>query len=245
LHSPPAADEIVHPGTILIVAGTPESVKKLSEMARPITEEGTIVVIGFGDVGRKLVEILTAVEEEVCVVDPVGHPGVDVVGDILDRDVLERVPLAGARVIVLALDTDSATVFAAAVLRDYAPDLPIIASVSLAENVARVQRTGVDFALSLSQVAGELLARHVLGETISLQPRIKLVRLGPGRLVGKNPVAEGVRERTGCTVVAVERDGQVAADFPASFRLSPDDALYICGTTDAVARYHEEFPASA
>ena len=30
--------------------------------------------------------------------------------------------------------------------------------------------------------------------------------------------------------------------FPASFRLLADDALYICGTTDAVARYHEEFP---
>jgi Kef-type K+ transport system membrane component KefB/Trk K+ transport system NAD-binding subunit len=244
LHSPPAADEIIRPGTILIVAGTPESIEKLSELARPITQEGTIVVIGFGDVGRKLAEILTVMDEEVCVVDPVGHPGVDIVGDIIDGDVLERVPLAGARVVVLALDTDSATVFAAAVLRDYAPDVPIIASVSLAENVARIQRAGVDFALSLSQVAGQLLARHVFGETVSMQPRIKLVRVGAGRLAGKNPVAERIRERTGCTVVAVERDGQVAMDFPASFRLSPDDALYICGTPDAVARYHEEFPAS-
>jgi Trk K+ transport system NAD-binding subunit len=154
------------------------------------------------------------------------------------------VPLAGARVVVLALDTDSATVFAATVLRDYAPDLPIIASVYLAENVARIQRAGVDFALSVSQVAGQLLAYHVLGEMVSLQPRIKLVRVGAGRLEGKNPVAERIRERTGCTVVAVERDGQVAMDFPASFRLSHDDALYICGTTDSVALYNEEFPTS-
>ena len=42
----------------------------------------------------------------------------------------------------------------------------------------------------------------------------------------------------------MERDGRVRMDFPASFRLSGDDALYICGTTDAVARYHEEFPES-
>ena len=244
LHTPPAADETIRPGTILIVAGTPESIEKLSELARPIIQEGVIVVIGFGEVGRKLAEILTAVEEEVCVVDPVERPGVHVVGDIIDRDVLERVPLARARVVVLVLDTDSATVFAATVLRDYAPDLPIIAGVSLAENVARIQRAGVDYALSLSQVAGQLLAHHVLGETVSLQPRIKLVRVGAGRLAGKNPVEERIRERTGCTVVAVERDGQIAMDFPASFRLSPDDALYICGTTDAVARYNEEFPAS-
>ncbi len=244
LHPPPAADETIRPGTILVIAGTPQSIEKLSEMARPITEEGTIVVIGFGAVGQKLAEILTAVEEDVCVVDPVEQPGVDVVGDIIHRDVLERVPLAGARVAVLALDTDSATAFAATVLRDYAPDLPIIASVYLAENVARIQGAGVDFALSVSQVAGQLLAYHVLGEMVSLQPRIKLVRVGAGRLAGKNPVTERIRERTGCTVVAVERDGQVAMDFPASFRLSPDHALYICGTTDAIARYHEEFPTS-
>ena len=244
LQPPPAADETIRAGTILVVAGTPESIEKLREMARPITQEGVIVVIGFGDVGRKLAEILTVVEEEVCVVDPVERLGVHVVGDIIDRDVLERVPLAGARVVVLALDTDSATVLAATVLRDYAPDLPIIASVYLAENVARIQRAGVDFALSVSQVAGQLLAYHVLGEMVSLQPRIKLVRVGAGRLTGKNPVAERIRERTGCTVVAVERDGQVGMDFPASFRLSPDDALYICGTTDAIARYHEEFPTS-
>ena len=242
LHSPPAADETIRPGTILVVAGTPENMEKLNEMARPITQEGAIVVIGFGDVGRKLVEILTAVDEKVCVVDPVGRPGVHIVGDIIDREVLESVPLARARVVVLALDTDSATVLAAAVLRDYAPDLPIIASVYLADNVARIQRAGVDYALSLSQVAGQLLAHHVLGETVSLQPRIKLVRVGAELLAGKNPVGERIRERTGCTVVAVERDGQVAMDFPDSFRLSSDDALYICGTMDAVARYHEEFP---
>ena len=244
LHSPPAADETIRPGTILVVAGTPESIEKLGEMARPITQEGTIVVIGFGDIGRKLAEILTAVDEEVCVVDPVERPGVHVVGDIIDRDVLARVPLAGARVVVLALDTDSATIFAATVLRDCAPDLPIIAGVSLAESVARVQRAGVDYALSVSQVAGQLLAYHVLGEMVSLQPRIKLVRVGAGRLAGKNPVAERIRERTGCTVVAVERDGQVGMDFPASFRILSDDTLYICGTTDAVGRYNEEFPAS-
>ena len=242
LHSPPAADETIRPGTILVAVGTPESIEKLSKMARPITQEGTIVVIGFGSVGQKLAEILTAVEEKVCVVDPVDHPGVHVVGDIIDRDVLERVPLAAARVVVLALDSDSATVFAATVLRDYAPDLPIIASVSLTENVGRIQRAGVDFAISVSQVAGQLLARQILGQTVSLQPHIKLVRVGVGRLTGKNPLTERIRERTGCTVVAAERDGRVSMDFPASFRLLSDDALYICGTTDAVARYHEEFP---
>ena len=244
LHSPPAPDEIISPGTILVAVGTPESIEKLNEMARPIRQQGKTVVIGYGSLGQKIAEILNAVNEEVVVVHPVESPGVDIVGDIVDPGVLERLPLAETRVVVLALDTDSETVVAATLLRDFAPDIPIIAGTSSAANVARIRNAGADHVLSVSQVSGQLLAHHVLGETVSLQARIKLVKVGPGRLVGKNPVAERIRERTGCTIVAVEREKRVRMDFPAEFRLSQDDALYICGTANGVERYEEVFSPS-
>ncbi len=243
LQESPAPDETILAGTILIAAGSPESIQKLGELARPITQEGPIVVLGFGRVGRKLAEILRAAGEEVCVVAPVDHRSVDVVGDVGDQHVLDQLPLDSARVAVLVLDSDSATALAAAMLRNRAPDLPIIAGLRSAENVARIQRAGVDFAVSLSQVSGQLLLHHVLGEIASLQPRIKLVRIDAGPLVGKNPVAERIRERTGCTVVAVEREGRVAMDFTGPFELEDGDTLYICGTAAAVARFQDEFPA--
>ena len=87
-------------------------------------------------------------------------------------------------------------------------------------------------------------AHHVLGETVSLQPRIKLVKTRPGPLEGKHPFAVRIRERTGCSVVAVERGERILMDLAPSFILSPDDALYICGTTQAVTRYYDEYPAS-
>jgi Kef-type K+ transport system membrane component KefB/Trk K+ transport system NAD-binding subunit len=244
LHSPPAADHKLQPGTILVAAGSPESIRRLSEMARPITQEGPLVVVGFGDVGQKLAEILHDAAEEVSVIAAAERPGVDVVGDVLDTRVLERASVKQARVVILALESDSATLLAATVIRDYAPDVPIIASVTLVENVGRVQRAGVDFALSVSQVSGQILAHHVLGETISHQPRIKLVKLRPSQLAGRNPLDTRMRERTGCSVVAVERDHQVLMDIPPSFVLSPDDALYLCGTPAAFNRYYEQFPES-
>ncbi len=244
LQLPPAPDEIIEPGTILVAAGAPESIEKLGDMTRPIREEGTIIVVGFGDLGRKLAEILRVVDEEVCVVAPEEAPGVDIVGDIVDRATLQRLVMAKARVAVLALETDSATVMAATVLRDFAPELPIIAGVHRVENVGRIQRSGADFALSVSQVAGQLLAHHVLGETVSLHPRIKLVRVGPGRLEGRNPLTERIRETTGCTVVAVARDGEVIMEIPNTLRLAPEDVLYICGTADAIAQFNDKFSMS-
>ena len=71
LGSPPAAAEKLEPGTILVAVGAPESIHRLNDMSRPITQQGPIAVIGFADVGQKLVEILHAAGEEVRVVDEV------------------------------------------------------------------------------------------------------------------------------------------------------------------------------
>ena len=242
LGSPPAAAEKLLPGAILVAVGTPASIHRLNDMARPITQQGPIAVIGFGDVGQKLVEILRAAGEDVRVVDAVERAGVDAVGDVLDVRVLDRAAIAEARVVILALDSDGAALFAAAVVRDHVPEIPLLACVSHVENADRVQRAGADFALSVSQVAGQLLVHHVLGETVSHKPRIKMVKLRPGPLAGRHPLAARIRERTGCSVVAVERAGDVIMEIPASLVLEPEDALYICGTAAAFDRYYEEFP---
>ena len=242
LGSPPAAAEKLQPGAILVAVGTPESIHRLNEMSRPITQQGPILVIGFADVGQKLVEILRAAGEDVRVVDEVERDGVDVVGDVLDVRVLDRAAIAEARVVILALDSDGAALFAAAVVRDHVPEIPLLACVSHVGNADRVQRAGADFALSVSQVAGQLLVHHVLGETVSHKPRIKMVKLNPGPLAGRHPLAARIRERTGCSVVAVERAGDVIMEIPASLVLEPEDALYICGTPAAFDRYYEEFP---
>ncbi|MCY3788960.1 MAG: NAD-binding protein, partial [Gemmatimonadetes bacterium] len=242
LGSPPAAAEKLEPGTILVAVGTPGSIHRLNDMSRPITQQGPIAVIGFADVGQKLVEILHAAGEEVRVVDEVERAGVDVVGDVLDVRVLDRATIAEARVVILALDSDRAALFAAAVVRNHIPEIPLLACVSHVENADRVQRAGADFALSVSQVAGQLLVHHVLGEMVSHKPRIKMVKLRPGPLAGRHPLAARIRERTGCSVVAVERAGDVIMEIPASLVLESEDALYVCGTPAAFDRYYEEFP---
>jgi Kef-type K+ transport system membrane component KefB/Trk K+ transport system NAD-binding subunit len=244
LHAAPGAHEVITPGSILVAAGAPESIEGLGALARPIREGGVIIVVGYGGVGHKLVEIFRAVGEEVLVLDAHDEPGVDIVGDVTDPAVLERLPLANARVAVLALGAESPTVYAATALRARAPELPIIAGAKRVDSIPRMYRAGVDFALSISQVSGRLLAHHVLGETVSLQPRIKLALVSVGRLEGKSPLEERIRERTGATIVAIRRRGEVTMDFPPEMRLGSDDAVYICGTAEAITRYREVFEAA-
>ena len=226
---------------IIVAIGSPDSIDRLSERVRPITREGTIVVAGFGDVGRMLVEMLTDAHEDVCVIDATDQPGVDITGDVLDTDVLDRARMTAARVVIVACESDSATLLATTVVRDYAPHVPVIACADLLENVERIQRAGADYTLSVSQVAGQLLVYHILGEMVSQQARIKLGKLHAGRLAGHHPQESRIRDRTGCVVVAVERNGEVIIDMPESFVLTAADELYVCGTVDAFNRFYEEF----
>ena len=241
LQSPPAADQPLQEGMILVAAGSPDSIKRLSEIAHPITQQGRIIIVGFSDVGSKLLEMLNDAGEDACVIAPLPGPGINIVGDIMDENVLEKAGIATCRVVILACETDSATLLAATVTRSIAPDVPIIACSSLEENVGRIQQSGADFALSVSEVAGQLLTHHILGEMVTQQARIKLVKRRAGHLAGKHPYQSGIRENTGCTVVAVERNNEIIIEIPDSLILEENDVVYVCGMVENFDRFYEEY----
>ena len=77
------------------------------------------------------------------------------------------------------------------------------------------------------------------------QHSIKLVRIDTDELVGLQPLTGRISSRTGCTIVAVERDGELTMDFGASFTIQTGDAVYVCGTPEGFDRYYEYFPPRA
>jgi Trk K+ transport system NAD-binding subunit len=193
-------------------------------------------------VGRKVAELLKVVGEEVRLIDRRPGPEVDQVGDVLDVKTLESAGVKDAQAVILALDTDSATLFATVILKDLAPEVPVIARVNQAENVERIHRAGADFALSISQVSGQMLAKKLLGqESIAIDPQLKILKIAPDGLASHNPADLAVREKTGCSVVAVERGDQVIVDLGSEFRFRPEDAVYICGSNNALRRFREVF----
>jgi Trk K+ transport system NAD-binding subunit len=243
-------DARLEPGSLLVVMGSRESIERLSEIAElaEIAEgsstrrHGHFVVCGGGEVGRKVAELLRIVGEPVRLIDRRPGPEVDQVGDVLDLRVLEAADVRNAQAVILALDTDSATLFASVILKDLAPEVPVIARVNHSDNVERIHRAGAYFALSISQVSGQMLAKKLLGqEAVAVDPQLKILKVAAGRLAGQHPAALRIRERTGCSVVAVERGEDVLVDLGPAFRFAPDDALYVCGSTGAVRRFSELF----
>jgi len=242
---PKGLDTCIEPGAILVVVGAHANLAQVEHLAAPIRRTGPIVVAGYGTVGGKVVEMLRDAKELTAVIDQELAPGVDIVGNVLEHATLDRANVRAASAVVLALSNDSEGVFATAVVRDYAPEVPLIVRVNRAPNVARLYQSGADFALSVGQVAGQILAYHLLGDhAVAVEQRLKFVRMTAGALAGQHPWRAQVRERTGAAVVAVERERTVFVKFDGAFEVSPDDTLFVCGTTSSLEQYLREFQAA-
>ncbi|WP_308240185.1 potassium channel family protein [Candidatus Accumulibacter contiguus] len=238
-------DTCIEAGAILVIVGAQANLEKVERLALPIRRSGPIVLAGYGEVGRKFVEMLNDAGEMVIVIDRDVAPGIDIAGNVLEHRTMERARMREASAVVLALSNDSEGVFATAVVRDYAPQVPLIVRANRAQNIPRLYQAGADFALSVGQVAGQILAYHLRGEqAVAVEHRLKFIRVVAGLLAGGHPWRDQVRERTGAVVVAVERGDRVLVEFDDAFMVRPDDTLFVCGTPDSLERYLREFEAT-
>jgi Trk K+ transport system NAD-binding subunit len=246
LQAPLEPDSMIDPDVVLIVAGSNENVARFREAcAAGAAQPGRpFVVAGCGEVGRSTAQILRGAGETVVMVDVSGGDGIDVEGDVKSPRVLESSGVRDARAVVLAVGGDSTALLAALAIRDHAHDVPLLARVDHADNVERMRRAGADFAVSLAQVAAQLIAARLLGhEAILIHPALKVQKVPSSSLIGRHPAELGVRERTGVSVVAIERGDEVIVALDPAFTFEEGDAVYVCGDDGGVEKFVHTFPA--
>ena len=246
LIAPPTPNMRLEAGGILVLAGNDDSIRNFMNLcagARQLRRHGPFLIAGGGEVGRKVAELLTDCGEETFIIDSRPGPGVNLVGNVLDTQILKQAGLDNVQAVILALSADAPTLFSTVIIKDLAPDVPVIARVNSAENVERIYAAGADFALSISQVSGQLLAWRLLGkESIAVDPELRVVKVSTRGLENYHPKQHHLREKTGCTVVAVERGEELLVEFGAEFRFKTNDAVYICGSAEAAQKFYQLFP---
>ncbi|WP_459193302.1 potassium channel family protein [Halosimplex sp. J119] len=242
--SPPPLDARLDARSVLVATGGDAELDRLKEMtlSEGRRRRGDVVVAGTGVVGRAVTTALSDVGVRYRTIDLAEGPTVDVVGDATDRRVLREAGIADADTVVLALPDDTATVFATFAIRELNPRIEIVAQANEHENVSKLYRAGADYVLSLSAVSGRMLASIVLGEDIlSSGTQLKLVRTTVPGAAGESLADADIRNLTGCTVVAAERDGRVVTNPGASFVIEPGDELVVVGTDESINRFQAEF----
>ena len=246
LIAPPSPDMRLEAGGILILVGNDASIQSFMNLcagAKQLRRHGPFLIAGGGEVGRKVAELLTDAGEETFIIDSQPGPGVNLVGNVLDTQILKQAGVENVQAVILALSADSTTLFSTVIVKDMAPDVPVIARVNRAENVERIYAAGADFALSISQVSGQLLAWRLLGkESVAVDPELRVIKVSTRGLEKHHPKQTDLRDKTGCTVVAVERGEELLVEFGAEFCFKPSDAVYLCGSAEAAQKFYQMFP---
>jgi len=237
----PGPENVIDGNTILLVAGRRDNLTELKSRTVSTLRHNPdrVVVGGYGVVGRTAVETLASGGVSTCVVDIADEAGVDVVGDVTDESVLEDAAVDDSRSIILTLDDDATTIYATLVLRQVAPGVEIIARANETENIPKLYRAGAEYVLSLSTVTGRMLASILIEDEEILTPetQFELVRTTAPQIVGRSLGDVDLRARTGCTVVAVERNEDLLTDLGPEFVVREDDMLIVAGSDEAINQF--------
>lgn len=244
LDAHPTASTLLPANGLVIVVGPVEQLEAFVEKTEgtsKMRDEGPVVIVGFGEVGRKVDELISDAGDSTITIDQTAIEGVDVVGNALSTEVLREAQIEMASAVVVALDSDDAMVMATVMIRDLDAHVPIVARVNDIRNIDTIHRAGADFALSVSQVTGQMLSGRILGfESLSIDGHFRLARVAAAGLAGRSIRDLDIRASTGASVIAIERGG-TTLNPSADLTLEDGDEVYLCGDSDAINRFRDRF----
>lgn len=242
LISPPPDTKVLE-NSILLVSGSTKAMDELD--VRPLPHHhghpSRVIVCGYGDVGRAAVKTLQREGIDTTVVDRRDIPQADVVGDITKRGTLSAANLDEARSIILAVDDDPTSIYSSIFINNLVPDIEIIARANDPENVWKLYHAGADYVLSLPAITGEILASTLIEEEEILTPHdeFEFERRQVDALAGSTLAETDIRNKTGCTVVAVERGDDLHTDLGPGFEFQTGDFVVVAGSHDAIKRFDD------
>jgi len=236
---------------ILLLAGTRAQLDAYDDeyrLAEPADQHA--IIIGGGRVGRSIARALGNAGTSCVIVEQLPdrvRPGFSyVTGDAADREALEAAGLADADAILVTTHDDDVNVYLTRYCRGLRPDARIVSRSRLDRNITTLYRAGADAVLSYAGTGSATIWNHFRSdETLLVAHGLNVFRAPvPDELVDRSLTETHVRRRTGCNVVAVERDGKLVANPDADAPLPARGDLVLVGTDDAQAKFARTFRRS-
>jgi voltage-gated potassium channel len=240
---PPRPDLALSDHSVPVVLGSPDQIAELETLLIIYhTNDNPVVIIGGGKVGRAACRALKregipvhVIERKAELAPRIGElPDRLFIGDAADRRVLEDAGLLAAPSVLLSTHDDATNIYLAVYCRRLNPDLRIVSRVTHDRNVEAVLRAGADFVLSYDSLGVQSLVSLLLDrQLVVLGEGVDLFQVPvPASLVDRTLAESGIGARTGLTVVAAQRDGQVMTNLRPAFRFTRGTELVLIGSPE-------------
>lgn len=253
----PTADTRILETTVLVLAGTRD---QLAQFDRAIAREtdkngnvsdGPVVVLGGGRVGQAVADALESrkidfrvVEKRTGIAERHDH---FIHGSAADRNILIQAGIERAPCIIITTHDDSLNIYLAIYCRRLRPDVQIISRASLDRNINTLHRAGANLVMSFSSLLTTTIMNLIHPQKVlMLSEGLNVFRMELSPRL-ENMVLRDVkiREKTGCSVVAVKKGDRLAINPDPAIVLEKGDELVLIGNAQAEKLFTEKYPAPA
>lgn len=237
-------DTKVSDSTVLVFAGSKEMIQHYNQIFCIYQkEESHIVILGGGRVGRATARALAKRGLKYVIVEElperIRNEKYYVQGSAARIDVLEKANIADASAVIITTGNDDTNIYLTIYCRKLHPDIQIISRANRERNVSTLHRAGADFVASYASMGANIifnLLKH--SDILMLAEGLNVFRIElPEHLEGKSLIESEIRERTGCSVIAIQRevDGKDThlVHLEPNEVLSADDELVLIGTIES------------
>jgi voltage-gated potassium channel len=242
---------VLNPASILVLAGSQEQLATydaLFGVDRTIT--APVIVIGGGRVGRAAARTLAEAGLDYRIVEQrperVRDPDHYVVGDAADLHVLQEAGLDESPSAIITTHDDDVNVYLTIYCRRLRPDMQIIARARLDRNVSTLHRAGADAVLSYASTGATAIWNVLSADnTLQLAEGLDVFRVPvPAELAGRSLERSGIRESTGCTVVAIAKGDCFESNPDPRAPLEAGGDIVLIGDSESEHRFLSRYRAS-
>lgn len=243
------AESRISAASVLILAGSEEQLDAYNElMCIYVTTEAPVLILGGGRVGLAVAQALEERELDYRIVerDPtlITTPR-HVLGSAADLATLERAGLRSALTAIVTTSDDDTNIYLAIYCRRLQPDMQIISRANSEKNVSTLHRAGADFVMSYASMGANAFLSVLQGEEpLMFAEGLSVFHMGVPAALADQPLRDSrIREKTGCTVVAVETvQGDTVVNPGPDVVLRAGDELLLVGNAEGEARLLKLYP---
>ena len=236
----------IHDNTVLVLAGSKEQLARYDELFCIYNvSTAPVLILGGGRVGRATARGLAARDIDYRIVEllpeRIRDPEKYVMGSAAELAVLEKAGIRETSTVIVTTHDDELNVYLTIYCRQLRPDIQILSRTASEINLPTLHRAGADSVLSYASMGASAI--------MNLLQRSKIVMVAEGldlfkvrvpeNLAGQTIAESSIRERTGCSVVAIQTDKGTEVIPDPSKALPPEAEIVLIGTGEAEERFLE------
>jgi len=241
---PAGPNKVMTRDAILVLSGTNQQLKCFEERyctdySRP-EENNQVLILGGGRVGLSAAKTLAehGIKPRVIEKRPVNvtyeNEEQFIVGDAADLKTLEAAGIRTARSVIVTTHSDDINIYLTFYCRQLRPDIQIVSRSILERNVSKLHSAGADQVMSYASLGAGTIFQLLRPNEVSLftEGLIVFNKMAGSYFHGRSIRESGVRDKTGCNIVALRRNERLLVSPEPETVLQADDELIFIGTAE-------------